>query len=57
MYGGMNMKKEYETPVAEKVNFQYQEQVAASGSVCTEEWKHTGDTSCTSQQWVRNLND
>ena len=51
------MKKEYETPVAEKVNFQYQEQVAASGSVCTEEWKHTGDTSCTSQQWVRNLND
>ena len=28
------MKKFYETPVAEKVIFQYQEQVTASGTVC-----------------------
>ena len=32
--GGESMKKTYETPVAEKVCFDYQEQVVASSSEC-----------------------
>lgn len=32
--GGEGMKKAYETPVAEKVCFNYKEQVVASGSDC-----------------------
>jgi len=30
--GGESMKKKYDTPVAEKVSFNYKEQVVASGS-------------------------
>ena len=33
--GGESMKKTYETPVAEKVCFDYQEQVVASGCYWT----------------------
>lgn len=32
------MKKEYEKPVAEKVQFNYTEQVVAAGSECDEVW-------------------
>ena len=32
--GGESLKKTYETPAAEKVCFDYQEQVVASGSDC-----------------------
>ena len=36
------MKKNYETPVAEKVTFQYEEQVVASPG-CSGVWKNEGD--------------
>lgn len=39
------MKKAYETPVAEKIEFQYQDQVVASA--CLDVWVHIGATSCT----------
>ena len=44
------MKKVYESPVAEKVTFQYQEQVVASNGSegCTSQWVNYGDGSCTS---------
>ena len=32
--GGENMKKKYDPPVAEKVSFNYKEQVVASGTDC-----------------------
>lgn len=32
------MKKEYLTPVAQKVNFNYRNQVVAAGSDCDEFW-------------------
>ncbi len=32
--GGESMKKTYDTPVAEKVSFNYKEQVVASGKDC-----------------------
>ena len=32
--GGESMKKTYDTPVAEKVSFNYKEQVVASGNDC-----------------------
>lgn len=39
------MKKSYETPVIEKIGFQYQEQVVASD--CVSVWVNTGIGSCT----------
>lgn len=39
------MKKSYETPVAEKIAFCYQEQVAAS-TRCTNRWTHAGMACC-----------
>ena len=45
------MKKIYETPNAEKINFEYQEQVVASNvKPCIEKWTNTspvGTGSCT----------
>ncbi len=39
------MKKTYETPVVDKVNFDYRNQVVASG--CSRQWGYTGDqTDC-----------
>ena len=38
-------KKAYETPVAEKNEFQYQEQIASSN--CEDVWVNTGVESCT----------
>ena len=40
------MKKEYETPAAEKVTFQYNQQVVASIG-CIDVWVNTGGSSCT----------
>lgn len=41
------MKRKYETPVAEKVNFKYQEQVVASNSTCQSVWVNIGLSECT----------
>ena len=51
------MKKFYETPAAEKVTFQYQEQVTASGQTCTSQWINTGDSRCDDSEWVKSLVD
>lgn len=53
------MKKTYETPVAEKVTFQYQEQVTASGTTkdCTSQWTNIGDSTCQDFEQVKNFND
>ena len=40
------LKKTYETPIAKKIEFQYQEQVVAS-NVCQDVWINTGENSCT----------
>lgn len=42
------MKKEYEMPVAEKVQFNYSEQVVASpdGEECFEKWSQPRGTGC-----------
>ncbi len=38
------MKKTYTTPVAEKIEFRYRDQVAAeSGTVCTQKWTGFSD--------------
>ncbi|MGM9681699.1 MAG: hypothetical protein ACI3XR_09365 [Eubacteriales bacterium] len=49
------MKRTYETPTAEKVAFQYQEQVAASNQTCTNQWINTGDDTCQDFEWVKNF--
>ena len=51
------MKKFYETPVAEKVTFQYQEQVTASGATCTNQWTNIGDDTCNDFEWVKNFSE
>ncbi len=38
------MKKNYSTPVAEKIEFRYSDQVVASGLTCTQVWLGYGDT-------------
>ena len=41
------MKKTYETPVAEKIEFCYEEQIVASGtSGCEMMWCQKGDYGC-----------
>lgn len=45
------MKKSYETPVAEKIAFCYQEQVAASTG-CTNRWTHSGIDRCDNPTWL-----
>ena len=54
------MKKTYETPNAEKISFQYQEQVVASNvgggsGACIDVWVNTGSPSCTDDNahWER----
>lgn len=49
------MKKSYETPTAEKVTFQYQQQVAASNQNCTNEWTNLGDSNCQDFEIVKNF--
>jgi hypothetical protein len=42
------MKKTYETPNAEMISFQYQEQVVASNAdSCSDIWVNIGSDSCT----------
>lgn len=53
------MKRVYETPVAQKVSFRYQEQVASSTvSQCTMIWRNQGENGCTMgntfHQWAFN---
>ena len=38
------MKKTYTTPVAEKIEFSYRNQVVASGTSCTQNWVGYGDS-------------
>lgn len=41
------MKKSYETPIAEKIEFCYQDQIVASGNQgCISIWVFRGDYSC-----------
>ena len=40
------MKKAYQAPNVEKINFQYQEQIMTSGP-CQSVWVNTGIDSCT----------
>ena len=40
------MKKTYDAPTVEKINFQYRDQVVAA-SACKDVWVNTGDGSCT----------
>ena len=45
------MKKTYETPVAEKIEFCYEEQIVASGtSGCKPLWCYSGDSGCTNSE-------
>ena len=47
------MKKTYETPNAEKISFQYQEQVVASNAdKCDSAWVNVGDGSCDNGFWM-----
>lgn len=41
------MKRAYETPNAEKIQFQYQEQVVASNTSCIDRWVNIGVDECT----------
>ena len=45
----MKNKKTYETPEAEKMMFNYRDQVVAAsiGDKCTDRWVNIGDVSCT----------
>ena len=40
------MKKAYVTPTVEKVEFQYDKVVVASGMNCTKHWVKNGDNGC-----------
>ena len=41
------MKKSYETPSVEVVEFKYRDQVVAASGGCTNQWVNIGDDSCT----------
>lgn len=43
-----NVKKNYETPEAEKIMFNYSDQVVAASSNCQKVWVNIGDYGCTS---------
>lgn len=49
------MKKAYVTPTVEKVEFQYDKVVAASGQSCTSQWTNIGDSGCSDQEFVKNF--
>lgn len=42
-----NTKKNYETPEAEKIMFNYRDQVVAASQSCSPIWTHAGDNGCT----------
>ena len=41
------MKKTYEAPTAEKMEFSYRDQVVVASNSCLDRWVNTGDGSCT----------
>ena len=41
-----NTKKNYETPEAEKIMFNYRDQVVAASQGCHAVWSHTGLHTC-----------
>lgn len=43
------MKKEYTTPIAQKVNFSYRQQVVTASDECDEFWTQKKGTNCTSK--------
>ena len=51
------MKKTYETPNAEKIMFQYRDQVVAASGKCTSKWENIGDNGCPEdkQEWVEHV--
>ena len=53
----IQMKKAYETPTAEKIAFQYKEQVAASQASCANQWTNIGDLVCDKFEIVKNFVD
>lgn len=42
-----NVKKNYETPEAEKIMFDYRDQVVAASQTCADVWANIGVSSCT----------
>lgn len=42
-----NVKKTYETPEAEKIMFNYRDQVVAASQGCLSVWGNIGASSCT----------
>ena len=50
------MKKTYVAPVAEKIKFEYKDQVvAASGQSCTSQWINIGNSNCNESELVKNF--
>lgn len=41
------MKKTYEAPTAEKMEFNYRDQVVVASNSCTDRWVNMGNGSCT----------
>ena len=41
------MKKTYEAPTVERVEFKYRDQVVAASGKCTNQWVNIGEESCT----------
>ena len=49
------MKKTYETPVAEKIEFCYEDQIVASlGAGCSYQWSNVGEKMCDNWEQVPN---
>lgn len=53
------MKKTYVAPVAEKINFEYKDQVVAASGNCTNQWVNVGtvEEKCRDQEFVKNFSD
>lgn len=51
------MKKTYETPNAEKISFEYQEQVVASNVTegCISVWVNTGAEGCSEDKFLEKI--
>lgn len=51
----MIMKKNYEKPVAEKIEFDYKEQIVTSGGSCDSFWTKAASYNCTEVNTGYNL--
>lgn len=51
------MKKTYVAPVAEKINFEYKDQVVAASGICKDQYINIGNGTCDKFEWVKNLNN